>query len=76
AEYSFSTSAKVSPILKAEAEYILWKRHKEAEKAYKQAANICKKAERALGQDGRNLKKLADKLTKVNQGKYTRLKKW
>ncbi|PKY61799.1 hypothetical protein RhiirA4_487293 [Rhizophagus irregularis] len=42
----------------------LWKWHKKAEKAYKQAANICKKAERAYWRDcadgGKNLNKLTD----------------
>ncbi|CAB4445705.1 unnamed protein product [Rhizophagus irregularis] len=67
---------EVSPIWRAEAERVLWKRHKKAEEAYNLAANICKKAERAFWRDcadgGRNFDKLAGEYTKVNQEKHTR----
>jgi hypothetical protein len=58
----------------------LWKQHKEAEKAYKQAANICKKAERAYWRDcadgGRNLDKLTDVYTKLIKKSIPGSKKW
>ncbi|CAB4445040.1 unnamed protein product [Rhizophagus irregularis] len=67
---------EVSPIWRAEAERVLWKRHTQAEKIYDQAANICKKAERAYWRDcadgGINLDKLIGEYTKVNQEKHTR----
>ncbi|PKY60263.1 hypothetical protein RhiirA4_483780 [Rhizophagus irregularis] len=67
---------KVSPIWRAEAERVLWKRHEKAEEVYNQAANICKKAERAYWRDcadgSINLDKLTGEYTKVNQEKYTR----
>ncbi|GBC36432.1 uncharacterized protein OCT59_002781 [Rhizophagus irregularis] len=48
----------------------------QVEEAYKQVANICKKAERAYWRDcadgGINLDKLTNELTKISQEKYTR----
>jgi hypothetical protein len=67
---------EVSPIWKAEAGRVLWKRHKKAEEVYSQAANICKKAERAFWRDcadgGINFDKLSGEAEKVIQEKRTR----
>ncbi|GET58213.1 uncharacterized protein OCT59_023374 [Rhizophagus irregularis] len=41
---------KVSPIWKAEAKRVLWKRHKKAEEAYDRAVEKKEKANDALGQ--------------------------
>ncbi|GBC32162.1 uncharacterized protein OCT59_012755 [Rhizophagus irregularis] len=49
---------EVSPIWKAEAERVLWKRHKKAEEAYDRAVEKKEKANNALGrseeEDNRN----------------------
>ncbi|UZO13044.1 uncharacterized protein OCT59_008476 [Rhizophagus irregularis] len=67
---------EVNPIWRAEAERVLWKRRMQAEEAYEQVANICKKAERAFWRDcadgGINFDKLDDESTKISQEKYTR----
>ncbi|GBC11409.1 uncharacterized protein OCT59_025491 [Rhizophagus irregularis] len=48
----------------------------QAEEAYEQVANICKKAERAFWRDcadgGINFNKLADESIKISQEKYTK----
>src|SRR6185369_11168186 len=53
---------EVSPIWKAEAGRVLWKRYEKAEEVYKQVVDVYKKAEEAYWRDyadgGKNLDKL------------------
>jgi hypothetical protein len=70
---------EVSPIWKAESERVLWKRHEKAEEAYKQAADVFKKAEMDYWQDfsdgDKNHNKLTDVFAKAYQEKNTRFEK-
>jgi len=67
---------EVNPIWRAEAERVLWKRHKKAEEVYKQAADVFKKAEMDYWQDfsdgDKNHNKLTNVFAKAYQEKNTR----
>ena len=56
---------EVSPIWKAEAGRVLWKRYEKAEEVYKQAVDVFKKAEMDYWQDFSNGDKNHNKLTNV-----------
>ncbi|CAB4441477.1 unnamed protein product [Rhizophagus irregularis] len=67
---------EISPIWRAEAERVLWKRYEKAEEVYKQAADVFKKAEMDYWQDfsdgDKNHNKLTNVFAKAYQEKNTR----
>ncbi|CAB4422010.1 unnamed protein product [Rhizophagus irregularis] len=71
-----SHQTQISPIWRAEAERVLWKRYEKAEEVYKQAADVFKKAEMDYWQDfsdgDKNHNKLTNVFAKAYQEKNTR----